>query len=70
MTKNKEYLIEKIKNKTLDPTKLARMHREELYPEKWDNLFKLREEDSKKKRVKGAHRCPRCKSWYTEHIEV
>jgi DNA-directed RNA polymerase subunit M/transcription elongation factor TFIIS len=51
-----------------DPYNFCRVTREELNPEKWDTLYKNRTEDIVKK--KGAHRCPKCKGWFTEYVEV
>jgi DNA-directed RNA polymerase subunit M/transcription elongation factor TFIIS len=45
------------------------MSREEVDPEKWSALKNTRSEDSKKIKKKGAHKCTRCKSWFTEHTE-
>jgi DNA-directed RNA polymerase subunit M/transcription elongation factor TFIIS len=51
-----------------DPYNFCRITREQLNPEKWDLLYKNRTEDIVKK--KGAHRCPKCKGWFTEYVEV
>ena len=68
--KNSLDISKKIFNKKIDPKNLAKMKRSELYPEKWNKIYKIRTDETKKKRKKGAHRCPRCKSWFTEHAEV
>jgi DNA-directed RNA polymerase subunit M/transcription elongation factor TFIIS len=67
---NNEFVKQKIVEKEWSAKDVAKMHREELFPKKWDKLYKDRTEDLKKKRIKGAHRCPKCKSWYTSHIQI
>jgi DNA-directed RNA polymerase subunit M/transcription elongation factor TFIIS len=67
---NNEFVKQKIIEKEWLAKDVAKMHREELFPKKWDKLYKDRTEDLKKKRIKGAHRCPKCKSWYTSHTEA
>lgn len=67
---NSEFVKQKIIEKEWSAKDVAKMHREELFPKKWDKLYKDRTEDLKKKRIKGAHRCPKCKSWYTSHIQI
>ena len=47
-------------------------NREELDPQKWSTL---REERVKKEtkvvnKKKGIHRCPKCKSWYTNYQQL
>jgi DNA-directed RNA polymerase subunit M/transcription elongation factor TFIIS len=42
--------------------------REDLLKSRWETLYKNRTEDIVKK--KGAHKCPKCKSWFTNYVEV
>lgn len=51
-----------------DPYHYVFKKREELDPNKWEQLYKNRTQDIVKK--KGLYKCPRCKSFYTEYIEV
>jgi len=51
-----------------DPESFVKLNRGILYKEKWDSLYNIRTEVIEKK--KGAHRCPRCKSWYTSYVEI
>jgi len=60
-------MIDIQKNKSLFSNGIEH-DRSEIYPERWNVLHKNRTEDLLKK--KGAHRCPRCKSWFTEHVEI
>lgn len=66
---NKDFVCSKILEKEWNPKDVPRMHREILFPERWDSLYKDRTEHLSKKRKKGMHRCPRCKSWFTNHVE-
>jgi DNA-directed RNA polymerase subunit M/transcription elongation factor TFIIS len=54
--------------KTNDLESFVKLNRGVLYKEKWDSLYNIRTEVIEKK--KGAHRCPRCKSWYTSYVEI
>ena len=69
VNENKKYVIEKIINEKWPVKNIPKIHREVLFPEKWDKFYKDRSEDKKKKK-KGAHRCPKCKSWYTDYAEA
>lgn len=68
--KNSDFVVQKLIEKEWKPQDIPKMHREMLYPEKWDSLYRDRTEKTKKKRQKGMHRCPRCKSWYTEYSQM
>jgi DNA-directed RNA polymerase subunit M/transcription elongation factor TFIIS len=50
-----------------DPYNFVSIDRSEL-SDKWSVLEKNRTENISRK--KGAHKCPRCKSWYTEYVEI
>lgn len=55
-------------NKNLD----LNLSREEINPEKWLNLTNKRSQENSKasNRKKGIHRCPKCKSWYTDYQQL
>jgi len=65
--KNK-YVIENIKNKTWQPEHIAKLDKDELNPEKWQELQDIRlPKNIKKEKKKGVNRCKRCGSWYTTY---
>ena len=68
--KNSAFVCSKIIDKEWSPKDIPRMHREELFPERWDSLYKDRTEHLNKKKKKGMHRCPKCKSWYTDYTQL
>lgn len=51
-----------------DPENFFNKNRMEIYPEKWEILYKNRTEDIVRK--KGANRCPRCKTYNTSYQEI
>lgn len=51
-----------------DPENFNNKSRMEMYPEKWEILYKNRTEDIVRK--KGANRCPRCKTYNTSYQEI
>jgi DNA-directed RNA polymerase subunit M/transcription elongation factor TFIIS len=51
-----------------NPYKFVELKRQELNSTRWEKLYRNRTDDIARK--KGAHRCPKCKSWFTEYIEV
>lgn len=51
-----------------DPDNFFFKKRMEIYPEKWEILYKNRTEDIVRK--KGANRCPRCKTYNTSYQEI
>lgn len=52
-----------------DPVDILYMERNEL-SDKWSHIQNTRKEDSKKIKKKGAYQCPKCKSWFTEYVEI
>ena len=70
LNKNKDQVIKKIDTNEIEIKDLPRLHREILYPEKWSSINKIRSDALKKKRIKGSHKCPRCRSEYTVYQEV
>jgi DNA-directed RNA polymerase subunit M/transcription elongation factor TFIIS len=63
--KNK-YVIDCIKNKIWQPEQLAKLDKDELNPEKWQELQDIRlPKNIVKEKKKGLNRCKRCGSWYT-----
>jgi DNA-directed RNA polymerase subunit M/transcription elongation factor TFIIS len=64
LNQESDYLTKAIKNKKIDPTKIAFMKPEELDPEKYESLIKKREmEEYKKNNTSGssAFTCVKCK---------
>jgi len=62
--KESSYVIDSIKNKTLDPKKIAFMKPEELNPDKYEKLLKKKEIiEYKKNDIKSssAFKCSKCK---------
>lgn len=51
-----------------DPENFFMKSRMEMYPEKWEILYKNRTEDIVRK--KGANKCPRCKTYNTSYQEI
>lgn len=72
LNENSEYVLDKIKKGKWDLNTLPSYPREALFPKKWETIHKETEEENKDIVIKkkGAYRCPRCKSWYTNHVEV
>jgi len=68
--KNSQQVIDSLKNEKCDPEELAKMKREALFPDKWEQLYKNRTADLKKKRKKGQHQCRKCNSWFTSFTET
>lgn len=64
--KNKETILKNLTKENAE--EFALLSREVLYPEKWKELYDIRNEVVEKK--KGAYQCSRCKSWHTEYVEV
>ncbi len=54
----------------LKPQDLATLSRDELNPEKWQQLQEARLPKNKQERKKGIYKCPKCKSWYTTHTQI
>jgi DNA-directed RNA polymerase subunit M/transcription elongation factor TFIIS len=59
---------EKNKEKINEGTNFHKIPRELLDP-KWEHMYKNRTDNKTIQRQKGAHKCPKCKSWYTTHTE-
>ena len=62
--KNSDYLSKALKDKKIDPLKVAFMKQEELDPEKFENIIKKRELEEYKKNNKSgsnAFTCVKCK---------
>lgn len=70
LNKNKDYVLAQIKENKINVEDLPLLSREILYPEKWENLYVQRTDNLKRRKVKGMHKCPKCKSWYTVHQEM
>lgn len=65
------YVIDCIRNKTWKPEQLASMDKNELNPEKWQQLQDIRlPKNIKKEKKKGVNRCKRCGSWYTTFTQA
>lgn len=63
-------VFNKLRNNDFKDEDILTMSREELFPEKWNKLYTDRTDLLKVHKKKGAHKCPRCKSWYTTYVEV
>lgn len=62
--RDSDYLVKGLKDKKIDPTKIAFMKPEELNPEKYENIIKKREmEEYKKNNTSGSSvfTCAKCK---------
>ena len=60
------YVIKCINDKKWKPEDIAGLEKDELNPEKWQQIQDIRlPKNIKKERRKGLNKCPRCKSWYT-----
>ncbi len=72
ISKNKQIYVKFIVNfKNIKYNKdinIHKMSRENFNP-KWDIMYKKRTDDKTIIRQKGAHKCPKCKSWFTTHTE-
>lgn len=63
--KYNSYLLKAIKNKEIDPEKLAFLKPEEVFPEKFDSIIKKKKIEQAIKENKAstnAFKCPKCKS--------
>jgi DNA-directed RNA polymerase subunit M/transcription elongation factor TFIIS len=59
------YVITCIKNETWQPENIAKLDKDVLNPEKWQQLQDIRlPKNIKKEMKKGVNRCRRCQSWY------
>jgi DNA-directed RNA polymerase subunit M/transcription elongation factor TFIIS len=62
------YVINCIKNETWQPEDLAKLDKDALNPEKWQQLQETRlPKNIKKEMKKGVNKCKRCGSWYTDY---
>jgi DNA-directed RNA polymerase subunit M/transcription elongation factor TFIIS len=60
---------EKLKNGVIKSEEFASLEKDELYPEKWQEIQDIRApKNVNKEKRKGTYKCPRCKSWYTNTI--
>jgi DNA-directed RNA polymerase subunit M/transcription elongation factor TFIIS len=65
------FVIANIKSKTWPPEQLAKLNKDELSPEKWQELQDIRlPKNIKKEKKKGVNRCKRCGSWYTTFTQA
>lgn len=64
------YVLENIKNNKWEPSEIAEFSRETMNPDFWQKLQEDRLPKKSKERVKGPVKCPRCKSWYTTHMQL
>jgi DNA-directed RNA polymerase subunit M/transcription elongation factor TFIIS len=63
-------LEEFLKENNIAVIDLPRLDREIFCPEKWTTLRNKRTDTGPKKVNKGIHRCPKCKSWYTDYQQL
>ena len=54
----------------IDVLSIPRLPREVICPEKWIYMKNVRNNDSVIIKKKGIHRCPKCKSWYTNYQQL
>ncbi len=52
------------------PEDILKFNRDELEPSKWQKIQELNPINQEEIRRKGIHKCPKCKSWYTKHIQL
>lgn len=65
------YVTSCIKNGTWQPEHIAKLDKDELNPEKWQQLQDIRvPKNIIKEKKKGVNRCKRCGSWYTTFTQA
>lgn len=67
---NKDYIKNHIKNNEWKITDILSYTRDVLDPKKWQDIQDTRLPKLNKEKKKGLYKCPKCKSWYTEHTQA
>lgn len=66
-----EYVIKCIKDGTWNAESLAKLDKDVLNPEKWQQIQDIRlPKNIVKERKKGVNRCKKCGSWYTTFTQA